>query len=184
VTTYVGLLRAVNVAGHNSVAMADLRDLFERLGLRDARTLLQSGNVVFGGPETGSTGLERLLEAGAAEHLGLEIDFFIRSAREWRSAVERNPFPDAARRNPARLALFALKRTPAAAAVKALADGIKGRETLHADGRHLYVLYPDGMGRSRLTVSLIERTLGGRGTARNWNTVLKLAARAGLTSAT
>ncbi len=178
-TTYIGLLRAVNVAGHNPVSMGDLRDLLARLGLGDARTLLQSGNVVFRSREIRATGLERLLEAGAAEHLGLDTDFFVRSAGEWRSAVDRNPFPDAARHDPARLALVVLKRAPAAPAVEALAAGIKGRERLRADGRHLYVVYPDGMGRSRLNASAIERALGARGTARNWNTVLKLAALAG-----
>jgi uncharacterized protein (DUF1697 family) len=50
---------------------------------------------------------------------------------------------------------------------------------INADGRHLYIVYPAGIGKSRLTNVLIEKKLGIRGTARNWNTVLKLAALAG-----
>ena len=68
-----------------------------------------------------------------------------------------------------------LKDAPSAAAVKALTAAIKGRETFRAAGRNAYVVYPDGIGRSKLTNALIEKTLETRGTARNWNTVLKLA---------
>jgi uncharacterized protein (DUF1697 family) len=65
------------------------------------------------------------------------------------------------------------------AAVAALQSAIAGRETVRAKGREAYITYPDGMGRSKLTTALIEKHLGCRGTARNWNTVLKLAAAAG-----
>jgi uncharacterized protein (DUF1697 family) len=69
-----------------------------------------------------------------------------------------------------------LKDAPAAAAVRALQAAITGRETVRTWGAHAYLVYPDGVGRSRLTIALIERTLGSRGTGRNWNTVLKLEA--------
>jgi len=70
--------------------------------------------------------------------------------------------------------LMCLKETPTAAAVKALQDAIKGRETVNAKGRHAYFLYPDDIGNSKLTMTVIERHLGTTGTARNWNTVLKV----------
>ena len=72
-----------------------------------------------------------------------------------------------------------LKSAPDATRVKALQAAIVGPEIVRAKGRHAYIVYPDGMGRSRLTSALIERTLGTRGTARNWNTVLKLGALVG-----
>jgi len=72
--------------------------------------------------------------------------------------------------------LMCLKDAPAPAAVKALRDAIKGRETVKTLGRHAYFLYPDGIGNSKLTIAVIERQLGTAGTARNWNTVLKLGA--------
>jgi len=64
---------------------------------------------------------------------------------------------------------------PAARNVAALRAAITGREVVRAAGRHLYIVYPDGMGRSRLTHALIEKLLGTRATGRNWNTVRKLA---------
>jgi uncharacterized protein (DUF1697 family) len=71
------------------------------------------------------------------------------------------------------------KQEPDRAAVAALQKSIVGRESLRSSGREAYIVYPDGMGRSRFTSSLIETKLGMRGTARNWNTVLKLNALAG-----
>ncbi len=71
-----------------------------------------------------------------------------------------------------------LKRAANAKDVKAVQAAIAGPETIRADGRHLYIVYPDGIGRSRLTNALLEKKLGIRGTARNWNTVLKIAALA------
>ncbi len=173
---HVALLRAVNVAGHQQVAMADLRDFLTRLGFADARSLLQSGNLVFrGGTRTGAE-LERWLESEAAKRLALETAFFVRTAAEWRAVVAHNPFPTQAERDPAHLVVQFLKDAPGAKAVQALQAAITGRETVRADGAHAYIVYPDGIGRSRLTTAVIEKHLGTRSTARNWNTVLKIDA--------
>jgi uncharacterized protein (DUF1697 family) len=171
----VALLRGVNLGGHKLIAMSDLRAWAERLGLRDVRTLLQSGNLVFrGGSKTGAA-LEAMLEAAAGGLLGLETAFHVRTADELRAIVARNPFPAAAEQDPGRLVVVFLKTAPAAAAVAALVAVIPGREELRADGRQLYVVYPDGQGTSKLP-ALIDRKLRISGTARNWNTVRKLAA--------
>lgn len=175
-TVQIALLRAINVGGRNQVAMADLRDFLTQLGFGDARSLLQSGNLVFRSDRRSGAALERTLETEAAKRLGLETDFFVRSAAEWQTIVARNPFPEEAERDPAHLVVMILKGAPAAREVKALQDAIRGRELVRADGRAAYVVYPDGIGRSRLTTALLEKKLGTRGTGRNWNTVLKLAA--------
>ena len=70
--------------------------------------------------------------------------------------------------------MMCLREAPDAAAVKALQAAIKGRETVRAKGKQAYFVYPDGQGTSKLTIAIIEKMLGTRGTARNWNTVLKL----------
>ena len=69
-----------------------------------------------------------------------------------------------------------LKDAPTAKQVTALQAAIAGREIVRAVSQQAYIVYPDGIGRSRVTNALIERNLGARGTGRNWNTVLKLAA--------
>jgi uncharacterized protein (DUF1697 family) len=174
--SHVALLRAVNLGPHNKIGMADLRDLLEQLGLPGARTLLQSGNLLFRGGARAPAKLEALLEQGARERLGLNTDFCVRTARQWRAVVDGNPFPAEARKDPAHLVVVFLKDAPARKAVAALREAISGREVLETDGPHAYVVYPDGIGRSKLTAALLERKLGTRGTGRNWNTVLKLAA--------
>jgi uncharacterized protein (DUF1697 family) len=175
-TTYLVLLRGINVGGHKPVAMADLRGLLTHLGLGDAQSLLQSGNLVFRGRARPRAQLERLLETEAKERLALETECFVRTADEWKALVARNPFREEARRDPGHLVVMLLKAAPAAKDVKALQAAITGPEIARADGRHVYIVYPNGIGRSRLTTALIEKTLGTRGTGRNWNTVVKLGA--------
>ena len=175
-TTYVALLRAVNVAGHGMVAMADLRAMVEKMGFDDPRTLLQSGNLVFRSPARSPAQLERALEAETKQRLGVTTAYFVRTAQEWQAVVAGNPFKTEAKRDPGHLLLMCLKDPPVAPAVKALQAAISGREVLRAKGRHAYFVYPDGVGTSRLTNAVIEKKLGTSGTARNWNTVLKLNA--------
>lgn len=178
-TTRIALLRGINVGGNKKVAMADLRDLAAGLGLTDARTLLQTGNLVFGSAgRGGDAALERRLEAEARAKLSLDTQFFVRTAAEWKRVVQQNPFGDEAERDPAHLVVWFLKSAPGAAQARALQAAIMGRELARVVGREAYLVYPDGIGRSKLTAAVLDRALGVRGTGRNWNTVLKLAASA------
>jgi uncharacterized protein (DUF1697 family) len=181
-TTQVALLRAVNLGPHGKIAMTDLRALMTELGLEDGKTLLQSGNLVFrGGARTGAA-LERQLEAETKRRFDLETDFFVRSAAEWSEVVAANPFPVEARKDPSHLVTVFLKSAIEPAAVAALQAAITGREVVRGKGkdlRQVYIYYPDGIGRSKLTAALIEKKLGTSGTGRNWNTVRKLQALAG-----
>ena len=177
-TVQLAFLRAVNLAGHNKVGMSDLRDLLAELKLERPRTLLQSGNLVFESQRRTSAQLESLLEGAATRRLGLTTDFFVRTAKEWAAIVAGNPFRAEASKDPGHLVVLLLKKAATTTAVAALQEAITGREVVRGAGRHAYIVYPDGIGRSRLTLALIERKLGTRGTARNWNTVLKLGALA------
>jgi uncharacterized protein (DUF1697 family) len=174
--TYVGLLRGINVGGHKQVAMAELREMLSRLGFDDAQSLLQSGNLVFRGHARPDASLERLLETEAKRRLGLDTVFLVRTAEEWKEVVARNPFRTEAERDPGHLVVTLFKAAPDANDVKVLQAAITGPEVVRADGRHAYIVYPNGIGRSRLTNAVIEKKLGTRGTGRNWNTVLKVAA--------
>jgi uncharacterized protein (DUF1697 family) len=178
--TYAALLRGINVGGHKKIAMADLLDLIGRCGYLNPRSVLQSGNLVFGGEAKSGSLIERTLESEAASRLGLETEFFVRSAAEWVSVIADNPFPKEAKTDPSHLVVMFLKSSPQAKDVDALRTFITGPELVHSVGKQLYLTYPEGIGRSRLTNTLIERKLGTRGTARNWNTVLKIGNLAGL----
>lgn len=173
-TTYITVLRAINLGAHNRIAMADLRAMLGKLKFQDAQTLLLSGNAVFRSDASSSAALERQLEAASAKYLKVTTDYFVRSAAEWRAIIKGNPIPAEAKSDPAHLVMMCLRDAPSAAAVTALQEKIKGREVVRAKGKQAYFFYPDGIGRSKLTIAVIEKALGTRGTARNWNTVLKL----------
>jgi uncharacterized protein (DUF1697 family) len=158
--------------------MAELRALASRIGLQEPRTLLQSGNLVFRSSARSPARLERLLEVEAEKRLALETDFFVRSAKEWETVVAHNPFRREAERDPSHLAVLFLKTEPPPGSVEALRAAITGRESIRADGRQLYAVFPDGFARTRLTTALVDRKLGTRSTGRNWNTVSKLRALA------
>jgi uncharacterized protein (DUF1697 family) len=179
-STHLAFLRAVNVGGHGPIPMAKLRTWLENLGFAEPRTLLQSGNVVFRSEKLTGAALEQFLETQAEKKLGLQTTFFVRTASEWKTAIAKNPFPSEAKSDPSRLVVVVLKDAPTITRVSALQAALigKGREIVRAHGRHAYIVYPDGQGRSKLTLAMIEKHLGTRGTARNWNTVLKMAALA------
>jgi uncharacterized protein (DUF1697 family) len=176
-TSYIALLRAVNLGGKTMIGMADLRALLAELGLAEPRSLLQSGNLLFRSEGRTAADLESLLSTETEQRLGLKTDFFVRTADEWDAIVAGNPFPAEAESDPGHLVVMALKAAPEAAAVAALQAAIVGRETVRAVGRQAYLVYPDGIGESKLTIQRIEKALGTRGTGRNWNTTLKLQAR-------
>lgn len=102
----------------------------------------------------------------------------MRTASEWSQAIAANPFAKEAKADPSHLIVMPLKKPPAKAAMKALVAAIPGRETAAAVGRELFIVYPDGIGRSKLTIKFIESRLEARGTGRNWNTALKISALA------
>jgi uncharacterized protein (DUF1697 family) len=174
--SYVALLRGINVGGRNMVAMSDLRAMLDELGMTNSRSLLQSGNLVFAANRRSPDALERLLEAETAKRQGVAADYLVRTAEEWKALIAANPFPTEAERDPSHLLVQCQKSAPTAAEVKTLQAAIRGPEIVKAVGKQLYIVYPIGIGKSKLTNAIIEKTLGSRGTGRNWNTVLKLAA--------
>lgn len=174
-TAYAALLKSVNLAGKRKVAMSDLRDLAERLGLDAPRTLLQSGNLVFTA-RASSAALEAKLEEALADELGVETAVVVRDAASLAEVIARDPFPDAARDDPSHLVALFAKSALSREAGSRLAAAVKGREVVKAVGGVVYAHYVDGIGESKLTNAVIERALGVAVTGRNWNTVLKLDA--------
>jgi uncharacterized protein (DUF1697 family) len=147
------------------------------MGFADVRTLLQSGNVVFRAAAQAPSRLEARLEKEAGTRFGFSPDFHVRTADEWRAVVGANPFAKEAKDDPGHLLVTFFKAPLETARVKALQAAITGPEVARSDGRHLYMTFPNGIGTSKAAM-LVDKTLGARGTARNWNTVMKLTALA------
>ena len=168
-TTYVALLRGVNVGGNNRLLMAELRAHFESLGYLDVRTFIQSGNVIF---RSANVVRSDHLEAEIMNRFDIATPVVLRTATQFSTAVRRNPFPDVDR---SRLHLGFLRQAPTADAVARLElEQFAPDEAriVHAD---VYLHLPSGMARSTLPTH-VDRNLKASMTVRNWNTVTKLHA--------
>ena len=174
-TSYVALLRGINVGGKKMIAMAELRETLTAMGLADVKTLLQSGNAVFRAPARPPAKLETSLEQAIGARFGFTPDLHVRTADEWRGVIAANPFPREAKSDPGHLLVTFFRAPLDPAAVRKLQAAITGPERVRCDDRQLYMTFPDGIGTSKATL-LVDKLLGARGTARNWNTVTKLAA--------
>ena len=170
--SYIALLRAVNVGGTGKLPMADLKAMCEQAGFKSVRTYIASGNVVFESgksPAQVKSALEKLLEAYAGKPVGV----LVRAAAEMAQVLADNPFPHAA---PNRTVAIFLDAAPPEDTV-AKASGLK-EEEIALGKREVYVHYGDGMGDSKLKLGVQKE-----GTARNMNTVAKLAEMAAQTGA-
>lgn len=165
--THVALLRAVNVGGTGKLAMQDLRRLCDAAGFAHVRTYIASGNVVFD-TDRPEAEIKAVLEDALARHTGKPVGVLVRSAAEMAAVLAANPFPDAAANRVVALFLD----TPPPADALASATGING-EAMAPGVREIYVHYGAGMATSKLVIPAARA-----GTARNMNTVAKLAAMA------
>jgi uncharacterized protein (DUF1697 family) len=173
-TAIIAMLRSVNVGGNNIVKMETLRQVFTSLGCADVQTYVQSGNVVFrhAGKATGK--LAARIEDGFEQQFGFRVPVMLRSLDELQRTVERNPFPGYAHSAPAKLHVNFLYTDPGDTRREVIRSMPTAPEELRIEGREIYVYYPEGAGQSKLRWAPIDKALGTQGTARNWNTVLKL----------
>lgn len=185
-TTFVALLRSINVGGRNRVLMGDLAGVVESLGFDDVETYVQSGNVVFTGSAT-PTSAARAIEGGIARELGLEVPVIVRSLRQLSGLLEVNPFlrsgadPKylhvtflAGRPPPDRRQQVVRSETPSGV------DHSYGDDRFELVGSDVFVHCPGGYGSTKLNNAFFERRTGVVATTRNWRTVTTLARMAGL----
>ena len=172
-TAIISLLRGVNVGGHSKIKMDELRAVYESLGLEEPKTFIQSGNVVFRSKERNLTKLAERIEDAIESKFNLRPDVILRTAPEIRETVRKNPFAKRRGIEPGKLLVLFLASDPSSEIQEKL-QTIKGHpEELRLQGRDLYIYFPDGQGRSKLT-PVLGRILKNTGTGRNWNTVTKL----------
>ena len=163
-STFVALLRAVNVGGTGKLPMADLVAMARAAGFERVRTYIASGNLIF---ETsrGEREIRAVLERALEEYAGKHVGVVVRTGEEMAAVLAANPFPD---RAPSHTAVIFLDAPPPADTLAHVVapDG----EEVRVGAREIYVHYPSGMGRSRLRIPAAKT-----GTARNINTVTRLA---------
>jgi uncharacterized protein (DUF1697 family) len=170
--TYIALLRAVNV-GSTWIKMAELGEWFSSHGFQDVTTYIQSGNVVFSSKDSNARCVETIASF-LAERLTAPVCVILKNAKDMAEIVSENPFLDDSRIDPVRLHVTFLKEKPERKVVTKLAAVKAGDDQFHMSGSVVYLHCPNGYGRTRLSNSAIERTLGVQATTRNWKTVVTL----------
>lgn len=173
-TTYVALLRAVNVGAANRIKMDRLRAAFAGGGYADAVTHIQSGNVIFTSDKSAAA-VKRSVEALILEEFGLAITAIVRTDRQLAAVTSVNPFlPDEADLAKLHVAFLDARPTEAAVDAFAAAAAKAGDDEVHVGGNEVFIRYVNGAGRSKLTATVWNK-LGVAATARNWNVTTKLA---------
>jgi len=177
--TFIALLRGINVGGHRKIEMAALRTLGTELGFAAVRSYIQSGNLVFASTDAPAA-VEASLDRAIADRFGFPVEVLVRTAEAWPALVRGNPFPQACAQEPNLVMMALAKRPPSKDAAAALRERATQGERIETAGEALWIHYPGGVARSKLSPALIDRLVGSPVTARNWRTVLKLAELAGV----
>ena len=172
--TFVSLFRGINVGGHNTVRMDELKELYASLGFKDVVTYIQSGNVIFTSDEADVAQLPGQIEDGFAQKFGFHAKVMVRTSAELQAIIESNPFQSQPMKESKWVVVMFLEARPDSGALKDLQETYAGPEELYLIGQEVYIYYPDGIGRSKLTNTFLEKKLKTAGTARNWNTILQL----------
>ena len=174
---FISFLRGINVGGNKKIKMAELKTLYESLGLTTVQTLLQSGNVIFETDLTDTVEMAHQIESGIEKTFGFVSRIVLRTPEQLRAVIARHIFSDEQLTQTNVAMVMFLLDTPTGEAVEALKNEYKGPETYHISGQDMYIHYgSSGSHASKLTNALIDRRLKTVSTARNWNTVTKLVA--------
>lgn len=174
----ISLLRGINVGGRGMIKMDALRALYESLGLRDVRTFIQSGNVVFRAGQRGVDRLPARIEEAIEREFGFRPPVIHRTVEELRRVIARNPFASRAGIEPGKLLVTFLAADPGEEARQAVRRIRTDPEEVWIEGRELWIYFPNGAGKSKISLAAFDRALKTPGTGRNWNSVLKLLALA------
>jgi uncharacterized protein (DUF1697 family) len=176
-TTYIALLRGINVGGKHSMPMKELVAILESLGCQNVRTYIQSGNAVFQHKPAEAKNLASRVTTAIEERRGFAPQVLVLDAQQLAKVVKANPFPEA-ECEPKSLHVWFLAEKPAKAGLTALDALRTNSEKFELRGSAFYLHAPDGIGRSKLAAN-VERHLGVAATARNWRTVCTIEKMAG-----
>ncbi|MCU1292301.1 MAG: hypothetical protein JWP08_1151 [Bryobacterales bacterium] len=171
---FISLLRGINVGGHHQLKMDALRDLYRSLGFKGVQSYVQSGNVLFWSKEEDVAALAARVKHAIEKTAGFGPDIILRTCGEMETVVAGNPFAGREEISPSKLLVTFFEREPSPEAKAKVNEMSVSPEEFKVLGRELYVYFPEGVGRSKFPAVSIGRTLNVSGTARNWNTVLKL----------
>jgi uncharacterized protein (DUF1697 family) len=174
-TTYIALLRGINVSGHKTILMDDLKILFEKMDFEDVKTYIQSGNVVFktGGTFTDAELAQRIQQSVAGKY-NFYVPVFIRSREDMEKILADNPFLKEKDINPDWLHVTFLSDSPRQSDREAISEYDFSPDRFYLVRNVAYLYCPQGYGNTKISNLFFENRLKVNATTRNWKTVIKL----------
>jgi uncharacterized protein (DUF1697 family) len=173
--TYITLLRGINVSGHKTILMDDLKILFEKMDFGEVKTYIQSGNVVFmtGGTFTDAELVQRIQQTVASKY-NFYVPVFIRSREDLEKILADNPFLKEKDINPDRLHVTFLSDGPRPSDREAISKYDFSPDRFYLVRNEVYLYCPQGYGNTKISNLFFENRLKVNATTRNWKTVIKL----------
>jgi uncharacterized protein (DUF1697 family) len=173
-STYIALLRGINLGPHKRIKMEALQRALREFGLEDVKTYIQSGNVVFKAPAADNTQLANKIEKKLLSAFGFPVPVMVRTPAELHQVIQKNSFLKEAGIDTSKLHVTFLSGSPEKKVLKSLEKIAAGADRFNCGGKEIYLHCPNGYGETKLSNSALEKTLSVRATTRNWKTVTKL----------
>jgi uncharacterized protein (DUF1697 family) len=170
-TIHIALLRGINVGGHNIIKMADLKSMFESLGLHKVKTYIQSGNILFESEEEPDS-LRGKIENQIKIVFGLSVPVILRTAEELDSIIKKCPFPSDALAEGESVQISFLMEEPSKEGIDCLYAFKSDIDAYQLEGKDIYLFFRQSIRNSKLVARL--QKIGVPVTVRNWKTVIKL----------
>lgn len=174
-TTYISILRGINVSGQKKILMADLKALYENLGFSEVVTYIQSGNVVFKSVEKEEDKiLAEKIKQSIQQKYNFEVPVIIRSIEEVTHVIESNPFLAQPGIDPEKLHVTFLEDTPLGSSLDNIQTYNYPPDVLVISGREVFLHCPVNYGETKFSNKFLESKLKVSATTRNWKTINKL----------
>jgi len=170
-TTYISMLRGINVSGQKKIKMEELKELYISLGFKNIQTYIQSGNVIFVSSDKIVSKLINKIERKIKKSFGFEVLVLIRTKNDLKKLIDNNPF---AKKDNSKLLVTLLSDTPLLSPIDEITKIKDDSEEFLISGKEIYLFCPNGYGKSKLSNNFFERKLKLSATTRNWKTVNKL----------
>jgi uncharacterized protein (DUF1697 family) len=167
-TTFISMLRGINVGGQKKVRMAELKSLYETLGLENVQTYVQSGNVVFDSTEKDGVKLQNAIEVQIEATYGFNVPVLIRTGDDFRRVIESHPF---AGEEPVRVLVTFLYEQPEGSKWDELRTYKDKVDQFTLGEQEIFLFCPGGYGKTKLSNTFFEKKLGVDATTRNWKTI-------------
>ena len=173
--TYIAMLRGINVSGHKTIRMEDLRTLCSGLGFHNVETYVQSGNIVFQTPIRNPAALSKRIGEKILQSFGFDAPVIVRTSKQMRKVITNNPFLKEKNVDSSKLHVTFLSETPQERSLKKLETLSTNPDRFYAAPQEIYLYCPSGYGKTKLSNVAIEKALSVRATTRNWKTTNTLS---------